>query len=115
MSPGRRRKQLRRIWRKVSDAVVKVPVYRNDPSVRPPRTPRTRERCRARHDAHHCAFTAAAVTQAWTEGQCGAQCPIHDMGRSTFDVSPLTMDMHFEVKATAGDIRLEDEDFDMNV
>ena len=52
---------------------------------------------------------------AWTEGQCGAQCPIYDMGRSTFDVSPLTIDMHFEVKATAGDIRLEDEDFDMNV
>ena len=37
------------------------------------------------------------------------------MGGSTFDVSPLTIDMHFEVKATAGDIRLEDEDFDMNV
>ena len=48
----------------------------------------------------------------WTKSEAEKNVLIFDLGGGTFDVSLLSIERCFEVKATAGDTHLGGEDFD---
>merc|ERR1712185_601074 len=100
---------------KVNDAVVTVPAYFNDS-----------QRQATKDAGQICGLnvlriinepTAAAIAYGLDKKGSGERnVLIYDMGGGTFDVSLLTIeDGIFEVKATAGDTHLGDEDFDNRI
>ena len=96
----------------VTNAVVTVPAYFNDSQRQATKDAGTISGMNVLRIINEP--TAAAIAYGLGSGKSDKErnVLIYDLGGGTFDVSLLTVEGIFEVKATAGDTHLGGEDFD---